>query len=236
MTKIEQGTILVVDADKRMQRFVARGLALADFSALQAADGNEAIRLATLKTLDLMVLDLDLPDMDGSTVLERIRSWSDLPVLVLSARASVNDKVRLFELGADDYVTKPFSMEELLARIRALLRRATHQSFRETVVEVDRLKINLSSRTVFVDGVAVKVTRKEYLVLQMLAQYPGYVVEQRALLTKIWGPEHAEDLQYLRIVISKLRAIVELKPDDPKILLTEIGVGYRLAAPASSQG
>ena len=153
---------------------------------------------------------------------------------MLSGRATFEEKVRLFELGADDYVTKPFSMEELLARTKALLRRAAQQAFRESILEVGRLKINFSSKTVFVDNVQVKVRPKEYLFLQMLAQYPGYVVEQRAILTKIWGPEHADDVQYLRVAANRLRSIIEIEPDRPRILLTEVGVGYRLASPTSA--
>lgn len=233
MTTI-QPKILVVDPDPRIRRFLASGLELGNLSAVDAAEGNEAIRLATLKSFDLIILELELPDMDGSRVLERIRAWSNIPILVLSGRATIEEKVRLFELGADDYVTKPFSMEELLARTKALLRRAAQQAFRESILEVGRLKINFSSKTVFVDDVQVKVRPKEYLFLQMLAQYPGYVVEQRAILTKIWGPEHADDVQYLRVAANRLRSIIEIEPDRPRILLTEVGVGYRLASPTSA--
>lgn len=235
MTKL-QPNILVVDADLRMRRFLVHALTLNNLTAVGAVEGNEAIRLATLRDLDLIILELDLPDMDGASVLERIRAWSNVPCLVLSSRTSVAEKVRLFTLGADDYVTKPFSMEELLARTKALLRRAgQHTTFTSaSVVEVDRLKIDLSRQSVFVDDAQVKFRRKEYQVLEMLAQHPGYVIGQRALLTKIWGPEHAEDAHYLRTVVNRLRAVIEVKPDRPKILLTEVGVGYRLASPTGA--
>jgi two-component system KDP operon response regulator KdpE len=230
MTKI-QPTVLVADPDARMRRFLTSGLELENYLATDAADGTEALRLATLKSVDLIILEPALPDMDGSEVLERVRAWSNVPVLILSARTNVEEKVRLFGLGADDYVTKPFSMEELLARTKALLRRSAQQTFGSNVLEIDRLKLNFSSRSVFVDNVQVKVRPKEYLFLQMLAQHPGCVIDQRELLTRIWGPEHVADVQYLRVIANRLRNIIEGEPSHPKILLTELGVGYRLAPP-----
>jgi two-component system KDP operon response regulator KdpE len=230
MTK-RQSNVLIVDPALRFRNLLAHGLAAANYVTVEAVLGSDAIRHLTLKEVDLIILEPDLPDMDGAEVLERLRTWSTVPVVVLSTRTMVDEKVRFLDLGADDYLTKPFSMDELLARMRALLRRRLQQTFGRSVLEIDRLKIDFATRTVFVQDEEVKFRPKEYMFLEMLARQAGHTVDQQHLLTEIWGPEHAENVEYLRVAASRLRAAIELEPSRPKIILTDVGVGYRLASP-----
>jgi two-component system, OmpR family, KDP operon response regulator KdpE len=175
-----------------------------------------------------VILDLALPDLDGADLLERLRAWSAVPVIVLSVRSSEAEKVRLLEAGADDYVVKPFGMAELLARARAALRRHTRGASGESVVRVDRLQIDFATRTVTVDDARLTLTPKEYRLLHVLAQHAGNVVTHQHLLTEVWGKPHMSDTHYLRIFVRKLRQKIEADPNRPRILLTELGVGYRL--------
>ena len=223
--------VLVVDDEVQIRRFLRSGFELDGYSVSEAESGREAIRAATLKPTDLIILDLALPDLDGSQVLERIRSWSNVPIIILSVKSSEMEKVRLFELGADDYVTKPFGMAELLARSKVVLRRKARATTGDSVVRIDRLKIDLAARNVFLDDERLTLTPKEYRLLQVLAQYPGNVVTHQELLKEIWGLPHINDTHYLRIVVRKLRQKIETDPNQPRILLTELGVGYRLAPP-----
>jgi len=223
--------VLVVDDELQIRRFLRSGFELDGYSVNEAENGREAIRAATLRPTDLIILDLALPDLDGSQVLERIRSWSSVPIIILSVRSSEAEKVRLFELGADDYVTKPFGMAELLARSKVVLRRKTRATTGDSVVRIDRLKIDLAARNVFVDEERLTLTPKEYRMLQILAQHPGNVLTHQELLKEIWGLPHINDTHYLRIVVRKLRQKIESEPNRPRILLTELGVGYRLAPP-----
>jgi len=223
--------VLVVDDEVQIRRFLRSGFELDGYSVAEAENGREAIRAATLKPTDLIILDLALPDLDGSQVLERIRSWSNVPIIILSVKSSEMEKVRLFELGADDYVTKPFGMAELLARSKVVLRRKARATTGDSVVRIDRLKIDLAARNVFLDDERLTLTPKEYRLLQVLAQYPGNVVTHQELLKEIWGLPHINDTHYLRIVVRKLRQKIEADPNQPRILLTELGVGYRLAPP-----
>ena len=223
--------VLVVDDEVQIRRFLRSGFELDGYSVSEAENGREAIRAATLKPTDLIILDLALPDLDGSQVLERIRSWSNVPIIILSVKSSEMEKVRLFELGADDYVTKPFGMAELLARSKVVLRRKARATTGDSVVRIDRLKIDLAARNVFLDEERLTLTPKEYRLLQVLAQYPGNVVTHQELLKGIWGLPHINDTHYLRIVVRKLRQKIEADPNQPRILLTELGVGYRLAPP-----
>lgn len=223
--------VLVVDDEVQIRRFLRSGFELDGYSVSEAENGREAIRAATLKPTDLIILDLALPDLDGSQVLERIRSWSNVPIIILSVKSSEMEKVRLFELGADDYVTKPFGMAELLARSKVVLRRKARATTGDSVVRIDRLKIDLAARNVFLDDERLTLTPKEYRLLQVLAQYPGNVVTHQELLKEIWGLPHINDTHYLRIVVRKLRQKIESDPNQPRILLTELGVGYRLAPP-----
>jgi two-component system KDP operon response regulator KdpE len=223
--------VLVVDDELQIRRFLRSGFELDGYSVSEAENGREAIRAATLRPTDLIILDLALPDLDGSQVLERIRSWSSVPIIILSVKSSEMEKVRLFELGADDYVTKPFGMAELLARSKVVLRRKARATTGDSVIRIDRLKIDLAARNVFVEDERLTLTPKEYRLLQILAQYPGNVVTHQELLKEIWGLPHINDTHYLRIVVRKLRQKIESEPNHPRILLTELGVGYRLAPP-----
>jgi two-component system, OmpR family, KDP operon response regulator KdpE len=223
--------VLVVDDEVQIRRFLRSGFELDGYSVSEAENGREAIRAATLRPTDLIILDLALPDLDGSQVLERIRSWSNVPVIILSVKSSEMEKVRLFELGADDYVTKPFGMAELLARSKVVLRRKARATTGDSVVRIDNLKIDLAARNVFLGDERLTLTPKEYRLLQILAQYPGNVVTHQELLKEIWGLPHINDTHYLRIVVRKLRQKIEADSNRPRILLTELGVGYRLAPP-----
>jgi two-component system KDP operon response regulator KdpE len=223
--------ILVVDDEVQIRRFLRAGLELGGFVVQDAEIGAEALRLATLKPPDLMILDLGLPDLDGAEILERLRGWSNVPVIVLSVRASEEEKVRLLELGADDYVVKPFGMAELLARVHAALRRQVRATTGEPVVKFGPLTIDLAARLVTVRNARVALTPKEYRLLQTLAQHSGNVVTHQHLLKEVWGSPHVRDTHYLRIFVRKLRQKIETDPTRPRILLTELGVGYRLAPP-----
>jgi two-component system, OmpR family, KDP operon response regulator KdpE len=221
-------TTLVVDDEIQIRRFLRAGLELAGFAVVEAATGAEALKVATLTPVDLVIVDLGLPDMDGSGIVERLRSWSSVPIIVLSVRSSEAEKVRLLELGADDYVVKPFGMSELLARARAALRRQQGSIIGEPVVRIGPLAIDFARRTVTRDGSEVQLTVKEYKLLEILARHAGNVVTHQHLLRSIWGPAHTQDGHYLRIFIRKIRRKIEENPAQPKLLKTELGVGYRL--------
>ena len=221
--------VLVIDDEVQIRRFLRAGFELEAFTVLEAATGNEGIRAATLKPVDLVIVDLELPDMDGAEIVERLRSWSKVPVIVLSVRSSEDEKVRLLELGADDYVVKPFGMAELLARARAALRRQVPGQRGDPVVRAGALTIDLAARTVSIDGRPVSLSPKEYRLLQVLAQHAGNVVTHLHLLREVWGNAHSDDAHYLRIFVRKLRQKIEKDPTQPRILTTELGVGYRLS-------
>ena len=223
-------SVLIVDDEVQIRRFLRTGFELDGFAVQEAATGADALREATLKPCDLVILDLGLPDLDGSEVLERLRAWSNVPLIVLSVRGSEAEKVRLLELGADDYVVKPFGMAELLARAHSALRRQLRSVRGEPVVRFGQLAIDFSARAVFAAGRRLALTPKEYRLLQILAQHSGNVVTHQFLLREIWGNEHVDDTHYLRIFVRKLRHKIESDPTQPRILLTELGVGYRLVA------
>jgi two-component system KDP operon response regulator KdpE len=231
-------TVLVVDDEVQIRRFLRTGFELDGFSVTEAETGAEALRATTLKPSDLVILDLGLPDMDGAEVLERLRSWSSVPLIVLSVRGSEAEKVRLLELGADDYVVKPFGMAELLARAHSAMRRQLRSARGEPVVKFGALSIDFTARAVFVNDRRLTLTPKEYRLLQTLAQHSGNVVTHQFLLREVWGDEHVDDTHYLRIFVRKLRRKIETDPTQPHILLTELGVGYRLVsadAPANAE-
>lgn len=219
---------LVIDDEPQIRRFLRAGFELEGFTVEEASTAADGIRSATLRPTDLIILDLGLPDMDGSGVVERIRAWSSVPIIVLSVRSSQDEKVKLLELGADDYVVKPFGMAELLARGRAALRRQLGGVVGAPVVRSGRMTIDLAQRTVSVDGERVPLSPKEYRLLQVLAQHAGNVVTHQHLLKEVWGVLHMDDAHYLRIFIRKVRKKIEKDPTRPKILVTELGVGYRL--------
>ena len=221
--------VLVVDDEVQIRRFLRTGFELNGFVVHEAATGSEAIRAATLRPIDIVIVDLGLPDMDGSEVVERIRSWSNVPIIVLSVRSHEAQKVQVLEAGADDYVVKPFGMAELLARVRVALRRQSRASTGEPTVVVGPLTIDLAARAVTLNGQRLTLTPKEYRLLQVLAQHAGNVVTHQHLLKEVWGSIHVHDTHYLRIFVRKLRQKIEPNPDNPRILMTELGVGYRLA-------
>jgi two-component system, OmpR family, KDP operon response regulator KdpE len=221
--------VLVVDDEVQIRRFLRTGFELNGFTVHEAAAGAEALRMATMRPIDLVIVDLGLPDMDGADVVERIRSWSTVPIIVLSVRSSEGEKVHLLELGADDYVVKPFGMAELLARVRVALRRQLRAASGEPTVKAGPLTIDLAARAVMLNGQRLTLTPKEYRLLQVLAQHAGNVVTHQHLLKEVWGSIHVHDTHYLRIFVRKLRQKIEPNPDSPRILVTELGVGYRLA-------
>jgi two-component system KDP operon response regulator KdpE len=222
-------SVLLVDDEAQIRRFLRAGFEMDGFSVQDVDNGNDGIKNATMRPPDLIILDLALPDMDGSEVLSRLRSWSNVPVIVLSVRSNEDEKVKLLQLGADDYVVKPFGMAELLARSRAAIRRHTRNESGDPVVSLGRLVVDLAKRSVFVDGERLSLTRKEFRLLQILAQHAGNVVTHGQLLNEIWGAGHDQDSHYLRIFVRKLRQKIEADPTQPKLLLTELGVGYRLS-------
>jgi two-component system KDP operon response regulator KdpE len=225
-------TILVIDDDRQIRRMLRTAFELEGFAVRDAANATEGIQAATVKPPDLIILDLRLPDMDGGNVLEQLRSWTRLPVIVLSVRSGEDEKVRLLELGADDYVVKPFGMAELVARARMALRRHALASAGDTVIKCGPLEIDLAGRSVAFDGRPLALTPKEFKLLHVLAQHSGKVVTHQHLLNEIWGPDHSHDGHYLRMFIRKLRRKIEIDPAHPSILLTVLGVGYRMARPA----
>ncbi len=225
--------MLVVDDEIQIRRFLRAGFELNGFVVHEAGTGAEAIRSATLRPIDLVIVDLGLPDMDGSEVVERIRSWSSVPIIVLSVRSTEAQKVRLLELGADDYVVKPFGMAELLARVRVALRRQMRAESGEPTVKIGPLTIDLAARAVTLNGARLTLTPKEYRLLQVLAQHAGNVVTHQHLLKEVWGSVHVHDTHYLRIFVRKLRQKIEPHPDSPRD--SRHRTGRRLPAGAVGQ-
>ncbi len=220
-------TILVVDDEKQIRRFLRTGLSVHGYEVIEAESGTEALREASTKSPDLVVLDLQLGDMDGLDVLQRIREWSWLPVLILSVRNREVEKVKALELGADDYITKPFGIAEFIARVNALLRRIP-EAAAQPVFTVGDLSIDMARRQVQLEGAEIKLSPKEYTLLQHLARHAGKVVTHEQMLREIWGDDHAEDAHYLRIFMRRLRQKIERDPTQPRYIVTEVGVGYRL--------
>ena len=229
----QSATILVIDDEPQIRKFLRISLVSQGYTVLEAATGADGLSQAALGRPDVLVLDLGLPDMDGQQVLREFREWSNAPVLVLSVRASEAQKVQALDGGANDYVTKPFGIQEFLARIRALLRQAPAQGGQESALELGPLTIDLGFRRVLLEGVEVALTRKEYAVLALLARHPGRVITQQQLLKDIWGPSHVENSHYLRIVVGHLRQKLADDPTRPRFIVTEAGVGYRLLDAAS---
>jgi len=226
----QTATILVIDDEPQIRKFLRISLVSQGYKVLEAATGAEGLTQAALNKPDLLVLDLGLPDMDGQQVLSEFREWSAVPVLVLSVRASEAQKVQALDAGANDYVTKPFGIQEFLARIRSLLRQSSGIEKPEAALTFGPLTVDLAYRRVLLDGNEVALTRKEYAVLAQLARHPGRVITQQQLLKDIWGPTHTEDSHYLRIVVGHLRQKLGDDPTAPRFILTEAGVGYRLLA------
>ncbi|HMN71404.1 MAG TPA: response regulator transcription factor [Rhodoblastus sp.] len=220
--------ILVVDDEPQIQRFLKVALAAAGYDALSAETGAQALKLFVNKAPDVVVLDLGLPDRDGKDVLRDIRALSKVPVIILSARDREAEKIEALDLGADDYVEKPFGIGELMARLRTAMRHAGGAAALPSVFAKDGLVVDQERRLVTRDGAPVKLTPKEYDLLTTLVRHAGRVVTHRQILGEVWGPAHAEDTQYLRVFIGQLRAKIERDPSAPTIIRTEPGVGYRM--------
>ncbi|MGC4110036.1 MAG: response regulator transcription factor [Nocardioides sp.] len=216
--------ILLVDDDATLRRTLTIGLRAADHEVLIAADGRSALQALREDRPDLVVLDLGLPDVSGVEVLRQLRSWSTVPVVVLSARAESAEKVQALDLGADDYVTKPFGMDELLARVRAAGRRAGSDV---PVLEAGDLVVDLPARRVTKGGAVVRLTPTEWGLLEMLVRTPGRLVSQKDLLHEVWGPAYGRETNYLRVYVGSLRKKLEDDPSEPRHLITEPGMGYR---------
>ncbi|MEO8810522.1 MAG: response regulator transcription factor [Rhodanobacter sp.] len=221
--------VLVIDDEMQIRRFLDIGLRAEGFQVLQAANAAEGLALAATQSPDLVILDLGLPDREGHEVLAELRQWSAVPVLMLSVRNTESEKVRALDNGANDYVTKPFGMQELMARLRALLRHrpASGPADVPPLYDDGRLAIDLVRREVSLDGNEVALTRKEYAVLALLLRHAGLVVSQQQLLREVWGATHVQDTHYLRIVLGRLRQKLGDDPGTPRWLKTEPGVGYR---------
>jgi two-component system KDP operon response regulator KdpE len=221
--------VLVIDDEAQIRRFLDIGLRAEGYEVLQAATAAEGLVQAATREPDLVILDLGLPNRDGHEVLSELRQWSQVPVLMLSVRSAETEKVRALDAGANDYVTKPFGIQELMARLRALLRDRAVAGTEEARPRYDdgRLGIDLARREVMLDGSPLSLTRKEYAVLALLLRHAGRVVTQQQLLREVWGASHVRDSQYLRIVIGKLRQKLGDDSAQPCWLKTEPGVGYR---------
>lgn len=220
--------VLIVDDEPQIRRFLKASLTAHGYQVVEAEDANSAIRAATVEKPDLTILDLGLPDMDGMDVIERVREWSTMPIIVLSVRSDESDKVGALDRGANDYITKPFGMAELMARMRAALRHIGPDGNDDPVLKADRVTIDLAKRLVTVEGEPVKLSRKEYDLLRALARHPGKVITHQQLLRDIWGEAYVEETQYLRVYIGQLRQKLEADPSRPRLIITEPGVGYRL--------
>lgn len=220
--------ILLIEDDPQTRRFLKSSLMHRGWRILEADNGKTGLALVHSDNPDLMILDLGLPDMDGISVMKKLRQVSDLPVLILSARSQEQNKILALDAGADDYLTKPFGTGELHARLQALLRRAKRTVSSE-VFETGELKVDLVNRKVFISGNEVRVTPIEFRLLSILIRHAGLVVKHHELLKEVWGSEHINDQHYLRIYMGQLRHKLEINPARPRYLLTEVGVGYRLA-------
>lgn len=220
--------ILIVDDEPQLRKLLRATLAAEGFRIIEADTARRAMIEAKSHKPDLVLLDLGLPDADGRTVIEDIRAWSSMPIVILSARTDEQRKIEALDAGADDYVTKPFAIGELLARVRATLRRAARTEDRNALLKLGEIEIDLVRRVAKGPNGDVHFTPVEFRLLTVLAQHQGGVATQRRLLAQVWGPEHVEDAHYLRVYMKQLRAKIERTPAQPRYLLTEIGVGYRL--------
>jgi two-component system KDP operon response regulator KdpE len=222
----------IIEDEPQIRRFLRTGLDAHGFEIHEADSGKSGLVMAGTRKPDLLILDLGLPDMDGIDVVKALREWTSVPVIILSARDLESDKVAALDAGADDYLTKPFGVDELLARIRVALRHAARvgETDGEQVYASHGLKVDLGARSVSRDGEEVHLTPIEYRLLTILVRHAGKVLTHRQLLTQVWGPSYVENSHYLRIYMGALRHKLERDPAQPQLLLTEAGVGYRLRA------
>ncbi len=220
--------VLIIDDENQIRKFLDIALRAQGYKTLLAENGQKGLELLALQGADLVILDLGLPDLDGYEVLSELRTWSHVPVIVLSVRSKEEEKVKLLDAGANDYVTKPFSIQELMARLRVLLRQHQHRGSVDAVIFDDgTLKIDFSKRQVFLNQQLLSLTRKEYQLLSLLAKNKGQLITQPQILKELWGPTHQEDTHYLRILVAKLRVKLNDNAVQPKYIITEPGVGLR---------
>ena len=223
-------TILVVEDEPDIRRFLRSSLGTEGYSVVEAETGKRGVIDAGTQKPDLAIVDLGLPDIDGIDVIKQIRSWSPMPIIVLSARAQEQAKVQALDAGADDYVTKPFGVSELLARVRVALRHASRSASGKPAVKLGDVSVDLEKHIVGRSGEEIHLTALEFRLLNCLAQHLGMVVTHRQLLREVWGPSHVEHTHYLRIYMKQLREKLETDPEHPRYFLTETGIGYRLVA------
>ena len=219
--------VLVIDDEPQIRKLLKVSLAAHGYDVYEATSGADAVIQAVNIKPDLIILDLGLPDMDGKEVVRRLREWSDIPILILTVCDQEKEKIDALDSGADDYITKPFSIGELLARIRVSMRRSAHTED-EPVIHCGDLSIDLAQRRVTVNAQEIKLTPTEYDILKILAQNSGKVLTHRQLLKAVWGNTYSEDTHYIRVYIGQLRRKIETNPTQPKYIITESGVGYRL--------
>jgi len=228
------GTILVVEDDAQIRKFLRISLEAHGYAVHEARLGNDGLEFCSASQPDLVILDLGLPDMDGQQFIQRVREWSKVPIIVLTVRATESGKVAALDAGANDYVTKPFGISELMARIRVLLRSTQDTATSmPPVFESQGLYVDLTKRTVSVDGVTVHLSKKEYELLHMLIAFPGQVLTHQLILREIWGPAQQNETHYLRVLVGQLRNKLGDDPARPRFIITVQGVGYRLALPAT---
>lgn len=227
----EKNKILVVDDEPKIRMFIRANLEARGYEVHLAQDGEEAVEIAARALPDLIILDVNMPRMDGIEACRRIREWADTPIIVLSVGGDEKDKVKALDEGADDYVTKPFGMEELLARIRVALRHATTPDVPAPIFSAGDMEVDLSNRVVKRQGQVVKLTRTEYELLAYLVSNCGKTVTHDELLKNVWGPEYGAESEYLRVFIGQLRRKLEDDPSNPQLIVTEPRFGYRLVNP-----
>ena len=224
----DSARVLVVDDEPQILRFLRASLGASGFEVIEASTGAEALKRAAADAPEIVVLDLGLPDMDGKDVIRALREWSEIPIIVLSARAREAEKIEALDLGADDYVNKPFGIGELLARLRAALRHRLRQQGTTPVVTAGDLKIDIARHKVTRGEAEIHLTPKEFDLLKLLAQHAGKVVTHRQLLQAVWGPAHLEDTAYLRVFIGQVRRKIDAEGDAASLIENAAGVGYRL--------
>jgi two-component system KDP operon response regulator KdpE len=226
MTNSESGRVLVVDDESQIRRALATNLKARGYDVAQAPTGEDALRLAAEQHPDVVVLDLGLPGIDGIEVVRGLRGWTSVPIIVLSVRGDESDKVAALDAGADDYVTKPFGMNELLARLRAALRRRAPAE-EEALVATPAFTIDLAAKRVTREGEEVHLTPTEWHLVEMLVRNEGKLVSQRQLLQEVWGPQYETETNYLRVYLAQIRRKLEPDPSQPRYFITEPGMGYR---------
>ncbi len=226
-------TVLIVEDENNISNFISAILNANNYTVLRAKDGAEGLMMVTSHCPDIMLLDLGLPDMDGQRIIKAVRDWSGIPIVVVSARNSEKDKVQALDMGADDYITKPFGTSELLARIRTALRHSRNKDADDTIIQSGKLNVgplcvDFDKRHVYIDGENAHLTQNEFKIVALLAKYVGRVLTYDYLIKNIWGPNVKCDNQILRVNMANIRRKIEKNPAEPKYIVTEMGVGYRM--------